>query len=50
MISRCAGLIGQNNVNVYPVSEISIVQFLKFRYNRKTAMLTGCTDLTAEWK
>ena len=50
MFSLCVVLIGQNNAKVYPISEQFIVKFLKFWYNRKTEMLTGCTDLTAEWK
>ena len=49
MFSLCVGLIGQINAKVYPVSELFIVNFLKFKYNRKTEMLTGCIHLTAEW-
>jgi len=50
MFSRFVGLIGQNNSNVYPLSELFIVKFLEFMYNRKTEVFTGCTDLTAKWK
>ena len=50
MFSQYAGLIDQNNANFYPVSELFIVKFLQFRYNRKTAMPTGCTEFTAKWK
>jgi hypothetical protein len=43
-------LISQNNANVYPVSELSNVTFRKFTNDLKTEVLTGCAELTAEWK
>ena len=50
MFLLCVVLIGQNNAKGRSFPKLFILKFLKFICNRKTEVLTGCTDLTAEWK
>jgi hypothetical protein len=44
MFSLWVGLIDWINATVYPVSRLFFVKFLKFKCNRKTEMLTVCTE------
>jgi len=49
-LSLCVILIDWNNSIVYLISKYFFVNFLNFKYHKKTEMLTGSTHLTAEWK